>query len=313
MSKREAQIASTVLMIRPVRFASNPLTVTSNSFQREMTATPEEQQAFALQEFEDLVRTLRGASVDVIVVDDTPEPHTPDSIFPNNWVSFHADGRVVLYPKEAENRRHERRPDIIDTLSSEHGFGVTEMIDLSYHEDEGRFLEGTGSMVLDRSNRIAYACLSSRTHLDVLAEFAQRLDYDIVAFEAGDRNGIPVYHTNVLMNVGESLAVVCTDAIIRDDQREAVVQQLRDTGHDVLSIDFDQLEAFAGNMLELRASDGKRVIAMSERARSSLSEEQLERLRSNGRVISSPIDHIEDSSGGSVRCMLAEVHLPRTH
>ena len=300
-------------MIRPVRFASNPMTKTSNSFQREMTVTPEEQQVFALAEFEGLVSALRAADIEVIVVDDTPQPHTPDSIFPNNWVSFHADGRVVLYPKEAENRRLERRPDIIDTLSSEHGYGVTELIDLSYHEDEGRYLEGTGSMVLDRANRIAYACLSSRTQLDVLGEFAQRLDYDIVAFDAVDRGGVPVYHTNVLMNIGEALAVICSDAITRDEQRDAVIQQLQDTGRDVLCISYDQLEAFAGNMLELRATSGDRVIAMSERARDSLTDGQLERLRQNGRVVSAPIEHIEDSSGGSVRCMLAEIHLPKAH
>ena len=164
-----------------------------------------------------------------MVVDDTIEPHTPDSIFPNNWVSFHGDGRVVLYPMEAANRRTERRADIVETLVDEYGFQVTEILDLSEHESAGHYLEGTGSMVLDRVNRIAYACLSTRTQLGPLGDFAQRMDYDVVSFDAVDRDGIPIYHTNVLMNVGEALAVVCDEAIARDDQREAVLARLRET------------------------------------------------------------------------------------
>jgi len=217
----------------------------------------------------------------------------------------------VLYPMEAENRRRERRPDIIDRLAAELGFQVREVVDLSHHEADGHFLEGTGSMVLDRVNRIAYACLSSRTHLDVLGDFAQRMDYDVVAFEAVDRGGVPIYHTNVLMNVGQELAVICDAAITRDDQRAAVLERLASTGHQVIRLDFDQLEAFAGNMLELRAADGMPVVAMSQRAWDSLSNEQRERFEANGRVVTAPIDDIEDSAGGSVRCMLAEIHLPR--
>ncbi len=232
-------------------------------------------------------------------------------MFPNNWVSFHADGTVVLYPMEAENRRCERRPDVIDCLDAEFGYQVREIVDLSHHEAEDRFLEGTGSMVLDRVNRVAYACLSSRTHLDVLGDFAQRMDYDVVAFEAVDRHGIPIYHTNVLMAVGEKLAVVCEAAIARDDQRAAVLERLASTGHDLVSLDFDQLESFAGNMLELRAADGVPVMAMSQRAWDSLRADQRAKLEANGRVVTAAIDDIEDSAGGSVRCMLAEIHLPR--
>ena len=167
-------------------------------------------------------------------------------------------------------------------------------------------------MVLDRVNRIAYACLSSRTHLDVLGEFAQRMNYDVVAFDAVDREGVPIYHTNVLMNVGEKLAVICDAAITREDQRKAVVERLQSTGHEIISLDFGQLEAFAGNMLELRAEDGTPVVAMSQRAWSSLGPEQRTKFEANGRVVTAPIDDIEDSAGGSVRCMLAEIHLPRT-
>jgi hypothetical protein len=300
----ESQLASSVLMIRPTRFQSNPQTADSNAFQTEPDA--------ALPEFEGLVSALRGAGVDVVVFDDTPEPHTPDSVFPNNWVSFHADGTVVIYPMEAENRRGERRMDIIDRLGTELGFQVREVVDLSHHEANGHFLEGTGSMVLDRVNRVAYACLSSRTHLDVLGDFAQRMDYDVVAFEAVDRDGVPIYHTNVLMNVGERLAVICDGAISRDEQRKAVLERLEATGHEIISLSFDQLLAFAGNMLELRAADGVPVIAMSRRAWNSLSEEQRAVCEANGRIVTAAIDDIEDSAGGSVRCMLAEIHLPKS-
>ena len=286
------------------------MTAGSNVFQGRSTATPEQQQQAAAGEFDALADALRSAGINVLIVDDTPEPHTPDSIFPNNWVSFHGDGRVVLYPMEAANRRAERRADIIDMLANECGFQVSEVLDLSEHEASGHYLEGTGSMVLDRVNKVAYACLSSRTQLDPLGDFAQRMDYDVVSFDAVDRDGIPIYHTNVLMNVGEAVAVICDEAIARDDQREAVLTRLRDTGHEVVSISFDQLHAFAGNMLELRNEDGDRVLAMSTQAWDSLDSAQRETLQENGRIVRSSINIIESSAGGSVRCMLAEVHLP---
>jgi hypothetical protein len=307
----ESQLASSVLMIRPARFQSNPQTAASNAFQAEPDASPAEQQRSALVEFEALVSALRGAGINVYVFDDTLEPHTPDSVFPNNWVSSHADGTVVLYPMEAENRRGERRLDVIERLDVELGFQVREIVDLSHHEDEGHFLEGTGSMVLDRVNRVAYACLSSRTHLDVLGDFAQRMDYDVVAFEAVDRDGIPIYHTNVVMAIGEKLAVICAAAVEREEQRAAILERLESTGHEIVTLDFDQLESFAGNMLELRAADGARVMAMSQRAWDSLRADQKRKIEANGRVVTTAIDDIEDSAGGSVRCMLAEIHLPR--
>ena len=310
MKEKEPQLASTVMMIRPVRFESNPLTAASNRFQGKNDGSAAEQQARALDEFEGLVAALRAAGIEVIDIDDTPEPHTPDAIFPNNWISMHADGRVVLYPMEAENRRTERRMDIVEYLDKDARRVVTEIIDLSAHEQDGRFLEGTGSMVLDRSNRVAYACVSSRTHLDPLGDFAQRMGYEVVAFEAIDSSGVPIYHTNVLMNIGERLAVICDEAIPREDQREAVLARLRDTGHEVVSLSYAQLDAFAGNMLELRNAQGERVLAMSRQALDSLGPEQRATLEANGRIVSAPIDNIESSAGGSVRCMLAEVHLP---
>jgi hypothetical protein len=306
----ESQLASTVLMIRPVRFESNPDTAASNRFQGKTQLSAEDQQDAALREFDGLVTMLREAEINVVVVDDMSEPHTPDSIFPNNWVSFHADGSVVLYPMEAENRRVERRLDIIEKLSAEFDFQVGEVIDLSPHEASGQFLEGTGSMVLDRINRVAYACRSSRTQLEPLREFAQRMDYEVVTFDAVDCAGIAIYHTNVMMNIGEELAVICDEAISREDQRVAVMQSLQKTGREVLSLTFDQMEAFAGNMLELRTSSGERVVAMSQQALDSLTGWQLGRLQHNGGILASAIDTIEESAGGSVRCMLAEIHLP---
>jgi hypothetical protein len=312
-SARESQLASAVLMIRPARFQSNPQTANSNRFQGRTSASPADQHAAALAQFEALAQALEHAGIRVVVFDDTPEPHTPDAIFPNNWVSFHADGTVVLYPMEAPNRRTERRRDIVESLAADRGFLVRNVVDLSHHENDGHFLEGTGSMVLDRSKRIAYACLSSRTHLDPLGEFAQRLDYEVLAFDAVDQNGAAIYHTNVLMNVGEKIAVICDEAIPRPEQRQAVLESLAGTGHEVIRLTFAQLHAFAGNMLELRSAGSRRVTAMSEQARNALDEGQLAKLAANGDVVSAAIDTIECSSGGSVRCMLAEIHLPEAN
>jgi hypothetical protein len=212
---------------------------------------------------------------------------------------------------EAENRRAERRMEIIEALAGTHGFQVRELIDLSSHEESGRYLEGTGSMVLDRTNRVAYACLSSRTTLEVLGDFAQRMGYDVVAFDAVGEDGTPIYHTNVLMNIGEKIAVVCDEAISNEDQRHAVLQRLRQSGHDVVSLSYQQLGAFAGNMLELRTASGGRLIAMSQQACDALTDVQRQQLEANGQVVSVDIHSIENSAGGSVRCMLAELHLPR--
>ncbi len=308
-SEQESQLASAVLMITPVRFESNPSTAASNKFQGRNPDSPNKQQRDAAEEFVGLRAALETSGIEVIQVDDTVEPHTPDAIFPNNWVSFHADGTVVLYPMEAPNRRAERRPDIIETLVEDHEFIVRKIVDLSTHEAQAQYLEGTGSLVLDRVNRVAYACLSSRTHLDALGDFAQRMGYEVLAFDAHDRNGAPIYHTNVLMSVGEALAVICAEAIPREDQRDAVLRRLADTGHEVVTIDFDQMDAFAGNMLELRSVDGERILAMSEQAKQSLDVEQMEKLAANAQIVSAPINRIESSAGGSVRCMLAEIHL----
>jgi hypothetical protein len=309
-SPQESQLTSTVLMVRPVRFHSNPLAAVSNMFMQEPDVTWAEEQAVAAREFDGVVTALRDAGIRVIEVDDTLEPETPDAIFPNNWMTTHADGTFVLYPMQVPNRRPERRTDIIDTLVNDYGYRVSEVIDLSPYEDQGHYLEGTGSVVLDRPNRIAYACLSARTHVEVLGEFAQRLGYEVVAFEALDREGVPIYHTNVMMNVGEDFAVICDETLVNDEQRDAVLRSLERTGHEIISLEFDQLLCMAGNMLELESETGERLLAMSDQARRSLTSVQAAAIGRYARIVSAPIDNIENSAGGSVRCMLAEIHLP---
>lgn len=308
----EAQATGTVLLVRPVAFHGNPETAASNAFQRPPAiADPAAEQAAAAVEFAGLVDTLRAAGVDTIVVDDIARPATPDSIFPNNWITFHADGTVVLYPMMAPSRRGERRRDILELLSREHGFRVGRVIDLSGHEAQGRFLEGTGSLVLDRVHRVAYACLSPRTDLEVLAEAARVLDYEPVAFVAVDLDGVPVYHTNVMMCVGSDFALLCEEAIHDTGQRAAVRRRLEETGHEVIPIRCAQMACFAANMLELTGAGGQRLLAMSSRALEALDDEQRVALEARCRLVAAPIAAIEEGGGGSVRCMLAEVHLPR--
>lgn len=308
----DSQTAADVLMIRPVNFAGNLQTQASNAFQvRDHGISGGAGQAAAVTEFDGLVAALRAAGVAVHVFDDTPEPRTPDSIFPNNWVSFHADGSAVLYPMLAENRRWERREDLLHALSTRAGFRVTRVLDLTHHETGSKFLEGTGSLVLDRAHRVAYACISPRTDLDVLGDFAQQLDYDVVAFEATDAGGMPIYHTNVMMSVGTRFAAVCSECI-REDERAAVLNALRATDHAILDLTLAQTAAFAGNMLELSSSTHGSVVAMSKQALDALSPSQQAFLQEHaGPIVAAPIHTIETLGGGSVRCMLAEVHLPK--
>jgi len=311
-SVTESQCASGVLMIRPACFGANPATADSNRFQAPHQDSPvREIQGRACAEFDALAQAISNFGVRVCVGHDTAAPPKPDAIFPNNWVSFHADGTAVLYPMLAENRRHERREDLLAWLVREQGYHVSRTVDLTWHEKEGAFLEGTGSLVLDRVNRFAFASPSPRTHLDPLGDFAQQLDYQIVTFEACDAQGVAIYHTNVLMCVGERFAVLC-GASIRDEARRAAVRRiLEDSGHEFIDIDFGQLAAFAGNMLELRSSTGAALIVLSARALESLTREQRARLETHAQLLAVPIPTIEKYGGGSVRCMLAEIHLPR--
>ncbi len=312
MSNNEMQTASAVLMIRPTAFYSNPQTAASNAFQRTPDAVDNklEQQAAAVQ-FELLAEALRAAGIEVVTEVDTTDPSTPDSIFPNNWISCHADGRVVLFPMMAPNRRLERRLDIVERLSTIHGFRITEVIDLSGWEAENKFLESTGSMALDRVSRVAYACLSPRTDLEVLMDFCQRMDFEPLPFLATDRAGVPIYHTNVMMTVGLGYAVICDEAIADPVQRASVLKRLRASGREIVSITHEQMGSFAGNMLELRSQEAGRVLAMSRRAEACLEPSQREILMRHARILTAAIDDIEDSAGGGVRCMLAEIFLPR--
>jgi hypothetical protein len=309
----EAQSAAAVLMVRPAQFAFNTQTADSNPFQQSKPAGREASdlpQRLALREFDALAAALASAGVTVIVAHDTDAPPKPDAIFPNNWVSFHGDGTVVLYPMLAPNRRIERREEVIRQVLEEGGFRAARTVDLSYREDSAKFLEGTGSLVLDRRRHVAYANLSPRTDLDVLGEFAQLLDYDLVAFEANDDAGNPIYHTNVLMALGAAFAVVCGASIGNLAHRDAVFSQLAAGGREIIDISRRQMHEFAGNLLELAPPQGN-VIALSVRAWRSLEPAQCRVLERYGSLLTADIPTIEHLGGGGVRCMLAEVHLPR--
>jgi len=309
--KINKQLASNLLMIRPCQFFSNPQTADSNKFQGRSKLSDKELQEAAVNEFDLLVSKLRDADMNVCVFEDTPEPITPDSVFPNNWVSFHNDGTVVLYPMEAENRRLERRSDIIERLKEEHGFNVKKIIDMSYLEDKEEYLEGTGSMILDHVNKIAYACLSSRTHKNALLDFSKVMGFSPIPFYAKDALGSDVYHTNVLMSLGEKLAILCEDAIPLDSEKKQVKDSLQSTGHEIVTISLDQMTSFAGNVLEVISNSDEHLMLMSERAEKSLTKKQKLTIEKYCRIVSSPIQNIEDSAGGSVRCMIAEIALPK--
>jgi hypothetical protein len=297
----------TILMIRPVKFGYNEQTAESNAFQNP-DADQQDVQEKALAEFDAFVQLLRDNGVDVTVIEDTPEPHTPDSIFPNNWVSFHENGDVFLYPMQAENRRLERREDIIRKL--EERFKVNHVIDLSRFEKQDQFLEGTGSMVLDRENKIAYACISPRTDEEVLDTFCQHTGYKPVLFNAVDKNGKAIYHTNVLMAVAAKYVVICLEAIADDDEMEAVIDAIAESEKEIIAISFEQMNHFAGNMLEVYNDKGESLIVMSQAAWESLDDEQKEVLSSFSKPVYADISTIERNGGGSVRCMMAEVWLP---
>lgn len=297
-------------MVRPASFGFNPETAASNTFQK-----PGPQDADATKsaraEFDALVRALTSEGVSVCVAEDTPEPAKPDAVFPNNWVSFHEDGTLVLYPMEAESRRHERRQEVIDQAVQTLGFRVAHLLDLMHYEDEGRYLEGTGSLVLDRVGRLAYACSSTRTHPELVKEWAEELGYEPVIFAATDRAGIPLYHTNVLMCIGERFAVVGSEAIVPAD-RARVLAHLKAGGREIIEIGHAEIGQFAGNMLELGTWDealgDSRVLVMSESARRSLKPALFRQLSGcTDTVLAVPLPTIERLGGGSVRCMLAEV------
>lgn len=294
-------------MIRPVNFGFNAETAVNNAFQVPGQDSQAQQKAQA--EFDGFVHTLHNNGVDVTVVNDTPEPHTPDSIFPNNWISFHADGTVCLYPMFAENRRQERKPHVIEKLQER--FVIERTYDLSTYEKEGRFLEGTGSMVLDRDLKIAYACLSPRTDKTVLKEWCRNMDYQPIVFDAVDAKGQAIYHTNVVMCVGDRYVVVCLDALPHAAERELVSNTIDQSGKELIAISLEQMNSFAGNMLQVASIQGETLLVMSSQAYHSLTPEQVNRLRSYNRILHAPLQTIETNGGGSARCMMAEVFLER--
>jgi hypothetical protein len=297
---------STVLMVRPVNFAFNEQTACSNSFQNDKTRDLQVHDQ-ALKEFDEFVVTLRQNDVTVLVIEDKPKPYTPDSIFPNNWISTHTDGKVFIYPMAANNRRFERRPEILDELRSK--FKIESEIDLSYLESEEKYLEGTGSMVLDRQNKLAYACISPRTDQKALAIFCDLSGYKPVVFHAFDRKGTAIYHTNVMMCVGELLAVICLEAITNPKERQHVSQLLSTSGKEIVEISYEQMKQFAGNMLQVRSNRGDHLLVMSQQAHQSLSPYQIQKIEKYCRIVSAPLDTIESCGGGSARCMIAEIYL----
>lgn len=304
----EPQSASAVLLVRPACFGFNAEAAASNVFSH-ASADPEFASK-AAAEFDELEKQLRDAGVDVIRLDDSPSPPKPDAVFPNNWFSTHADGTLVIYPMATAPRRLERRVDDLRTLLARHGFEVTRVVDLTEHERNGHFLEGTGSLVLDRPRRCGYASLSPRTSPEVIAEFDRRLGYSTFAFDARDPGGRPIYHTNVLFSLGTEFAVVCAEAVV-PEHRQALLAEIEKSGRAIIELSFAQLRRFGCNLLELRSRTGETVIALSQKALANLKREQLRALERFGNPVSADIPTIEAVGGGSVRCMIAEIHLPR--
>lgn len=301
------QCADAVLMIRPARFGANPETAMSNRFQQGGAA--QDAPLLARREFEGLVSQLSSAGVAVHVADDSPEPAKPDACFPNNWVSFHDDGSIVFYPLLAASRRAERRDEAIGVLRNA-GYRIARTVDLTSWEERGEFLEGTGSLVLDRCHRIAYACWSPRTTAAALADFAARLGYRVVSFNARGPGSRAIYHTNVMLAMGERFALLCPEAIPDAGERATVLRTLEQSGHEPIAISIGQMNGFAGNLLALKSGGGEPLIAMSTAAWDCLGQPEHLALERHGTIVTAPIPTIERHGGGSVRCMIAEVFLP---
>lgn len=291
-------------MIRPVNFSFNAETAVNNAFQSAATDNAQKQ---ALKEFEGFAALLKSNGVDVTIIDDTPEPYTPDSIFPNNWVSFHGDGTVCLYPMYAQNRRLERKPEVLQQISRK--FDIRATLDFSDYEQQGLFLEGTGSLVLDRDKKIAYAGLSPRTDRTVLLDFCKKMGYTPHFFRAVDEKGGSIYHTNVMMCVADRYAIVCFASIPDAAERESLIDTLTRSGKGTVNISLSQMNQFAGNMLQVHNDKGEKLLVMSSQAYASLEPVQIARLKAFNRILHAPLTTIETNGGGSARCMLAEIFL----
>ena len=305
------QTTDTVLMIEPIAFGYNAQTAENNYFQVEQKDSDIQQKA--LSEFNNFVEKLRSKGINVITIKDTLEPHSPDSIFPNNWVSFHKDGKVVLYPMFAPNRRVERREDILETIKNQ-GFEIAEVDDFSHFENDDKFLEGTGSMIFDHDHKIAYGSVSLRLDEELFRKFCAKFGFTPVVFHSfqnvGDQR-LPIYHTNVMMCVADQFVVICLDCIDDEMEREKVQEMVKSSEKEVIEISEDQMQQFAGNMLQVQNSEGKKFLVMSETAYKSLTPEQIQNIEKYCEIIYSDLNTIETNGGGSARCMLAEVFLPR--
>lgn len=308
------QITNTILMIRPVSFRMNEQTAVNNYFMEDIALKNQEINQKAQEEFDAFVSALKNKGVNVIVIEDTKEPDTPDSIFPNNWISFHSNGVVGVYPMFAENRRNERREDIFLTLE-ENGFKINEVIDYTSAEDEGLFLEGTGSILIDRVNKKAYCALSQRANEDLFIEFCEDFDFFPVIFTANqsvDGKRLPIYHTNVMMALAENFVVICTDSIDDKKERKNVLDHLKIDGKEIITITEKQMHHFAGNMLQVLGSEGRKYMVMSTAAFNSLTPKQIAQIENHCPILHSSLDTIETCGGGSARCMMAEVFLPKS-
>ena len=300
------QFCSHIMMVKPVNFTYNPQTAEDNVFMNKQdNLSPEQIQKKAMNEFETFIKKTEEAGIKVTVFDDKPEPHTPDSIFPNNWVSFHQNEKIIVYPIKAENRRLEKRKDIVEGIGNL--YNNVEVIDLSKFEADNQFLEGTGSLVLDRYNEIAYACLSQRTHIEVLKGFCELTGYTPVSFTGLSEKEEEIYHTNVMMGLGIGFAVVCLDSIRDEQEKKKLKESLESTGFEIIPLSFHQMNNFAGNLLQVISKDGTPYVILSKRAYDSLSPEQIAIMKKHSEILPIPIDIIEVIGGGSVRCMMAEV------
>src|SRR6266446_7210092 len=306
-SAAHAQSTSSVLMVRPGRFYPNPETAADNAFQRTRHLGSDALTLMARKEFDAAVQTLRAARVNVHVFEDTAEPAKPDAVFPNNWISTHHDGRVALFPMYSALRRRERRQDIIEELRNH--YQVTEVIDYSPFENEGCCLEGTGSLVFDHLNKIAYVSLSNRSNPKMIQRFADDFSYEPVTFTSIGSNGEPIYHTNVMMCIGTAFAMVGLDMIPNKAERQEVRARLEKTGKEIVELSTDQIANFAGNTIELQNKSGEKLLVLSSRAARTLAEQQRERLSRYARLVPLELPTIE-LGGGSARCMIATIHLP---
>ena len=307
-----SQATNSILMIRPINFGYNEETAQDNHYQIK-ESTHKNVNERAQKEFDNMVFNLRQNGVSVHVFQDDENEYTPDSIFPNNWVSFHENGDVGLYPMCAENRRMERRPEVLDFLENE-GFTISNIVDYSSAESENKFLEGTGSMILDRENRLAYCSISNRSNEDLFIEFCEDFEFTPIIFNSFQTVGnkrLPIYHTNVMMCVATDYVIVCLDSIDDKKQRKNVSSFIKDSGKKLIEISENQVESFAGNMLELVNDKGESILVMSKSAEDSLNENQKNIITKYSRIISSDINTIETCGGGSTRCMMAEIFLPK--